>query len=79
MPTPLQVVQLIVAAGIPLSLWIVMTQIRDVKWRRLAPGVVVSGFLGVFLLTAQGVVPALGAAFITMVLLGHTTSFLDND
>ncbi|MFB6070414.1 MAG: hypothetical protein ABEJ76_05265 [Halanaeroarchaeum sp.] len=79
MLTPLQIVQIVVAALVPASLWIVMSQIRDVKWTRLAPGIVVSVVLGVFLLTSEGILGPLGAAFVTMFLLGHTTTHLDND
>ena len=79
MPTPFQIAQLATAGGIPLSLFVVMTQIRDVKWTRLAPAVVVNGFLAVGLLVSEGVIPPLGAAFITMLLLGHLTTFLDTD
>lgn len=79
MPTFFQIAQLASAGAIPVSLWVVMGQIRDVKWTRLAPGIVLSVVFGAFVLTAQGVVPPLGTAFITTLLIGHTTTYLDDD
>lgn len=79
MVTPFQFAQLVVAAAIPLSLWVVTHQIRDVKWTRLTAAIVVNVFLAVFILTARGVIQPVGAAFITMLLFGHTTTYLDND
>lgn len=79
MPSLLQYAQLLAAGGIPVSLWIVMHQIRDVKWTRLTPGIVVSVLLATFILTVEGTIPPLGAGFLTTLLLGHTMTFLDDD
>ncbi|MFB6124329.1 MAG: hypothetical protein ABEJ59_00015 [Halanaeroarchaeum sp.] len=79
MLTPFQIAQLVVAAAIPVSLWVVTHQIRDVKWTRLTPAIVVNVFLAVFILTGRGAIQPVGAAFITTLLLGHTTTYLDND
>ncbi|WP_440989021.1 hypothetical protein [Haloarchaeobius baliensis] len=79
MPTPFEIAQLATAAGIPVSLHVVMNQVRDVKWRRLAPAIVINAFLAVWLLASEGVISLLGGAFIVMLLLGHLTTFLDTD
>jgi hypothetical protein len=79
MVTAFQIAQLATAGAIPASLYVVMTQIRDVKWMRLAPAIVVNVFLAVWLLVSEGAIPPLGAAFIVMLLLGHLTTFLDTD
>jgi len=79
MLTVLKIAQLVAAAGIPVSLVIVMHQVRDVKWTRLAAGVVVNVFLAIWLLASENVVPQLATAFIMMLLLGHLTTFLDTD
>ncbi|MFC7044810.1 hypothetical protein ACFQH6_04685 [Halobacteriaceae archaeon GCM10025711] len=60
MLTILQIGQLATAAAIPASLFVVMNQIRDVVWTRLAPAIVVNVALAVGLLASAEIIPHSG-------------------
>lgn len=79
MVTPLQTAVLGAAALMPISIWIVASQVRDVRWVNLSQGIVVLAVPALFILAVEDIVPNVAAAVFTGLLFGHMTTYLDDD
>lgn len=79
MVTPLQIAELVAAALMPIGLYFIMTQVRDVRWVDLSQGIVVVAVPALFILAVEDIVPNVAAAVFTGLLFGHMTTYLDDN
>lgn len=79
MVTLLQVAEILAALLVPIGFFVVVTQIRDVVWVRLAPAIVVMVVPILFILTVEDVIPNIATAMFGGLLFGHIVTFLDVD
>lgn len=79
MVTLLQVAEILAALLVPIGFYVVVTQIRDVVWGRLAPAIVVMVVPVLFILTVEDVIPDIATAMFGGLLFGHITTYLDVD
>lgn len=79
MVTPLQVAELLAAVLVPVGFYVIATQIRDVKWGRLTPAIVVMAVPLLFILTVEDVIPNIATAVFGGLLFGHIVTYLDTD
>lgn len=79
MVTLIQLAEVLAALLVPIGFYVVATQIRDVKWGRLAPAIVVMAVPILFILTVEDVVPDIATAVFGGLLFGHIVTYLDTD
>lgn len=79
MVTLLQVAEVLAAILVPVGFYVVVTQVRDVRWNRLSPAIVVMAVPLLFILTVEDIIPNIATAIFGGLFFGHIITFLDVD